>query len=144
MLYAVHSVSDSESRLGLSWLAHIAHRAHSRLTRAVAAEDGGKETAPLTPSADNDSDSDSDVGTPLALTRGRESSAASHRLVSKLDGRAWQSQQYTPPASTRASGKRKRAARHDPETAQTKFFKAGPAPPPRLLAAAERAKSSTN
>ena len=146
MLDALCSVSDSESQLAHSILAHLGPFARSILARAVEAEDDGKETAQLAPSADDDSDSDSDVGTPLALTRGCESSAASRRLVSELDGRAWQSQQYTPPTSTRASGKRAaRLARPEGRgkrcPAQTKFFEAGPAPPPR---AAERAKSPTN
>ena len=151
MLDAFYSVSDSgpEARLARSILAHLGPLAHSILARAVAAEDEGKETAPLAPSADDDSNSDSDVGTPLALTRGRERSAVSHRLVSKQDGSAKKRWQDTPPTSTRASSKRACPAtppgrERRPCPAQTKFFEAGAAPPPHLLAAAERAKSPTN
>ena len=148
--------SDSDSVLPpipeyRNWkMAKTAARAYSKLTyfEAAAPGDDGQEAAPRSPSTDSHSDSDADVGTSHALARGCKRDAKRARLESELDGSAWQCQQVdTPPTSTRASGMRLATPpgrERRPCPAQTEFFRAGPAPPPRLLAAAERAKSPTN
>eukprot|EP00964_Phaeocystis_antarctica_P063207 scaffold37921_cov75-Phaeocystis_antarctica.AAC.4 len=131
-------------------MAKTAARAYSKLTcvEAPAPGDDGQEVAPRSPSTDSHSDSDADVGTSHALARGCKRDAKRARLDSELDGSV-QCQQNTPPTSTRASSKRACPAtppgrERRPCPAQTKFFKAGAAPPPHLLAAAERARSPTN
>lgn len=123
---ASNSDSDSDSKYRLDMVAKLAASAHVMLVKISAAATG--------------------------KCGGRKPGAASHTLVSELDGSAWQypSKQDAPPTVTRASGIGKRARLAKPAgrvprlRKETEFFKAGAAPAPSALHRAARAESPAN